>query len=231
MSSGTGYFKYYRNNTPPGEGAFASVSAGNAKPQVDYDLTEVTVTTKYLAGFSRISKEFAQDVPFLTSFVTQELYEDFLRFESNEFAVNIQAAATAAASTGSNYAESIINNIAKLAKSDAVATGIVVDPDGWANILKTKPTDYSVPGGVMIDPDGQIRIAGIPLFMANWDGLAGKAMIGDWSQIWRVETDPLSLASSDSEGTNFTKNQVTYRLECREAVTLRRTEMMLYGAL
>jgi HK97 family phage major capsid protein len=231
VSSGTGYFKYYRSNTPPGEGAFASNGVGVTKAQLDYDLTEVIVTTSYIAGFARVAKEMAQDLPFISTFVPQELQEDFLRMESDMFAAQIQANSTAAPAAGTNYAESIINMLAALAKNDRAANGIVVNPDGWANILKTKPSDYSVPGGVVISPQGQILIAGVPLYQANWVGLVGKGIVADWNQIYRVETDPLSLASSDIEGNNFVQNKVTYRLECREALTVRRPDAVIYGTL
>jgi HK97 family phage major capsid protein len=151
--------------------------------------------------------------------------------ESDMFAAQIQANSTAAPAAGTNYAESIINMLAALAKNDRAANGIVVNPDGWANILKTKPSDYSVPGGVVISPQGQILIAGVPLYQANWVGLVGKGIVADWNQIYRVETDPLSLASSDIEGNNFVQNKVTYRLECREALTVRRPDAVIYGTL
>lgn len=231
VASGTGYFKYYRQNTPVGEGNFASNGVGNTKAQLDYDLTEVIVTTSYIAGYSRVPKEMSQDLPYISTFVPNELQEDFLRTESDLFAATIQANSTAAPAAGANFAESLINCLATLAKNDRAANGIVVNPDGWANILKTKPNDYSVPGGVVISPTGEILIGGVPLFQANWVGLTGKAMVADWTQIYRVETDPLSLASSDVEGNNFVQNKVTYRLECREAITVRRTEAVVYGSL
>ena len=105
----------------------------------------------------------------------------------------------------------------------------MVSHSQWATLLKTKPTDYSVPGGVSIDANGNIRIAGVPVIPASWV-TDGKALIIDNNFIERVETESLRVEFSYDDADNFTKNLVTARVECFEDLNVMRTDALIYGS-
>lgn len=229
VPSSTGVWKFYRSNAPTGEGSFGTTSPGDAKNQLDYDLTEVVVTTAYLAGYVRIAKEMIQDLPFLQSFVTEELIEDYLRAEDNKYFGQLYSAATGAAGTSSVTAEKIIQTIAALREADQDPNGIVVTNAVWAKLLNTKPNDYSIPGGVTITADGNIAIAGIPVIPTVESNIGtNRMLIGDWTKAKIIQTEGLSVNLYEQDADNVTKNLVTVRAEARTALAVLRAEAFTY---
>lgn len=225
IPSATGVWKFYRQNAVTGEGSFGTTSPGDAKNQVDYDLTEVVITTAYLAGYVRIAKEMLQDLPFLQSFVTNELIEDYLRTEDNKYFGQLYSAATGAAGTSTVTAEKIIQTVAALREADQDPNGIVVTNAVWAKLLNTKPNDYSIPGGVTITPDGNIAIAGIPVIPTVESNIGtNRMLIGDWSKAVIIQTEGLSVNLYEQDADNVTKNLVTARAEARTALAILRPE-------
>lgn len=229
INSSTGVWKFYRQNRPPGEGSFGfQTTHGNSKAQLDYDLTEVTVTAEYLAGFARIAKQMLQDLPFLQTFVANELVEDYKRQESLEFFGNLRSNATGTWTTAATvYAEKLIDGIASLMDDDWDPSAIVTTASNWATLLKTKPNDYSVPGGIVITPDGTVTIAGVPVYVANSLYLGSgpdKTIIGDWSKAAIVQTEGLNTSFSDQDADNFTKNLITAKVEARVALAILRPD-------
>jgi HK97 family phage major capsid protein len=224
IPSSTGVWKFYRSNTPTGEGSFDTQSThGAAKSQIDYDLTEITVTTEYLAGYCRIAKQMMQDLPFLTNFVTSEMVEDYLRSEDVKFFGQLYSAATGTAGSSTVTAEKIIQTIANLRENDYDPNGIVTTHAVWAKLLNTKPADYSIPGGVTITADGQIAIAGIPVFPTVESNIgANRMLIGDWTQANIIQTEGLSVNLYEQDADNVTKNLITARAEARVALATRR---------
>lgn len=226
ISSATGLFSFYRQNTPVGEGSFTSQSThGNAKSQLDYDLTKVDVTAEYLAGFVRIARQMSTDLPFLNSFVNNELVEDYLRAEDDYF-YSLWLAATAATPASSVYAEKIIQATANILANDGDANGIVMTPANWATFLNTKPTDYGTPGGVTIDANGRIRVAGITTYVIPKRVFRGTdvTIVGDWSKTAIVQTEGLSVQMFEQDSDNVQKNLVTVRAEARVGQAIFRPE-------
>jgi HK97 family phage major capsid protein len=235
VNSATGIWKFYRGNKPPGEGSFLNQTPGALKQQVDYDLTEVTVTTSYLAGFVRIAKQMLQDLPFMQSFLPQELIEDYLRAEDYQFFQQLTAAANGNTSgvTATVTIEKIIQGIAALGEDDYDANGIVVTNAVWAKILNTKPNDYSLPAGgaVTVDGNGNVRIVGIPLYRTNATNIGTNNMIiGDWSRAKIIQTDGLSVNMYEQDQDNVIRNLITVKAEARVALAILRTDAFIYTA-
>lgn len=232
INSSTGVWKFYRQNILTGEGSFAfQTTHGAAKAQLDYDLTEVTVTAEYLAGYARIAKQMLQDLPFLQTFVANELIEDYKRQESFEFFGTLRSTATGTWTTSASvYAEKLIDGLASLMDNDYDPTAIVTTASNWAALLKTKPNDYSVPGGIVVTPDGTVTIAGVPVYIANslyMGSGTDKTIIGDWSKAAIVQTEGLNTSFSDQDADNFTKNLITAKVEARVALAVLRLDAFL----
>lgn len=230
INSATGTWKFYRQNTPVGQGSFGfQTNHGTQKNQLDYDLTEETITVDYLAGFAVLAKQMMQDLPFLQNFVANELVEDYKRTESAQFFGQLTAGATGSNTTSSSVlAEKYIDWIAALMGNDWYPNAIVTDNTNWAAILKTKPNDYDVPGGITISADGTVMFCGLPLIAQNNIG-AGHTLIGDFSKAAIIQAEGLSADFFEQDGTNVRQNIITARVEARVALAILRPDAFIFA--
>lgn len=235
IPSATGLWKFYRQNTPVGEGSFDfQTTHGALKNQLDYDFTEVTVTVDYLAGFVRIAKQMLQDLPFMQTFVSNELVEDYLRTEDLKFFMQVAGAATGNISnvTSTVTVEKIIQAIANLGDSDYDPNGIVVTNQVWAKILLTKPNDYSLPAGnqaVTIAANGDVNILGIPVIKVKDTYIgANRVLIGDWTKAAIIQTEGLNVNMYEQDSDNVQRNLITVKAEARVALAQLRLDAFSY---
>lgn len=231
INSSTGIWKFYRENTPVGDGSLAQQTVhGNLKNQLDYNLTEVTVTADYLAGFVRFAKQMAQDLPFLQSFVANELVEDYKRTESGLFLPILTSAANGStAVSGSGVpAENIIDWIANLLANDYDPNAIITTAAIWSAILRTKPQNYSVPGAVQIATDGTVVFTGVPLVAQN-NMPTGKVLVGDFSKAAIIQTEAMNVQFFEQDSDNVQRNLITARIEARVGFATMRTDAFIYG--
>ncbi len=226
--SPTGLYVTYRETGT--EGSIGIQTEGNLKSQIDYDLTEVKVVSDYIAGFARFSKQMMFQLPFLQNTLQRMLLRDFYKKENSTFFSAVSSAATGSTTTAASVdAEQLVDWIANQLDANFEASFALVSYAQWADLLKTKPTDYSVPGGVIIDPNGNIRIAGVPVIGASWV-TNDKALIVDASYLERVETEGLRVEFSYEDSDNFQRNLVTARVECFEDINIMRTDAIIYGS-
>jgi len=226
--SPTGLYVTYRETGS--EGSIGIQTEGNAKSQIDYDLTEVKVVSDYIAGFARFSKQMMFQLPFLQNTLQRMLLRDFYKKENATFFAAASSAATGSTTTSATVdAEQLVDWIANQLDANFEASFALVSYAQWADLLKTKPTDYSVPGGFAIDAAGNIRIAGVPVIGASWV-TNDKALIVDSSYLERVETEGLRVEFSYEDSDNFQKNLVTARVECFEDINIMRTDALIYGS-
>lgn len=237
IPSATGLWKFYRQNKPAGEGSFDfQTTHAGVKNQLDYDFTEVTVTVDYLAGFVRIAKQMLQDLPFMQTFVSNELVEDYLRTEDLKFFMQIAGAATGNTSnlTSTVTVEKIIQAIANLGDDDYDPNGIVVTNQVWAKILLTKPQDYSLPAGgaVTVAANGDVNILGIPVIKVKDTYIgANRVLIGDWTKAAIIQTEGLNVNMYEQDSDNVQRNLITVKAEARVALAqLRLDAFSFFGA-
>ncbi len=230
VSSATGIYTLYRETGTEGSISVQS-TPGDAKTQIDYDLTAVTYTARYIAGYARIDKSMLQDLPFLQSALPDMLLRDFYKAEDTKFAGDLASAATGSTTTSATVdAEQIIDYVANLEAADFSVNGIVVNPKQWARLVSTKPADYSVPGGFTIDANGNIAIAGIPVYKSSFVA-DDKVFVGDWNMAKRVVVDDLKVEFFEQDSDNVQKNLVTVRIECREVLAIDRPDAFVYADL
>lgn len=231
INIGVGTYTFPREGA--GEGAAATQTEGSDKAQIDTDITMVDVNTDFIAGYSRYSRKMANNLPFLESFLPGSLRRKYYDAENSVFNTALAAAATASTEviTGQNKVEMLMSEKAALAAANFPTTGFVVSPADYDDILKTEKSTgagYGVPGGVTIDAMGQVRIAGIPLYQANWLA-ANKYYVGDWSTLSKVITEGLSVQFSTEDGTNFRSNNITARVEAQVGLAIHRPDAIIYG--
>ena len=213
-----------------GEGSISAQTEGSSKTQIDYDYTMVDVNTDFIAGFARYSKKMANNLPFLESSLPNELRRDYLIAENASFNTVLAAAATASAVVTGNKIERLISEISVLEGINHIVNGVVISPaDYWSIMVTEKSTGagYGLPGVVTFD-GGVLRISGIPIYKATWLA-ANKYFVGDWSRVKKVVTEGLSLDFSESEGTNFVKNEITARIEAQVALAVEQPSALIFG--
>jgi HK97 family phage major capsid protein len=234
IPSATGLWKFYRQNKPVGEGSFDFQTTHAAvKNQLDYDFTEVTVTVDYLAGFVRIAKQMLQDLPFMQTFVSNELVEDYLRTEDLKFFMQVAGAATGNTSnlTSTVTVEKIIQAIANMGDDDYDPNGIVATNQVWAKILLTKPNDYSLPAGnaVTVAANGDVNILGIPVIKVKDTYIgANRVLIGDWTKAAIIQTEGLNVNMYEQDSDNVQRNLITVKAEARVALAQLRLDAFTY---
>ncbi len=227
VSSPTGLYVTYRETGS--EGSISDQTEGSGKTQIDYDLTEVKVVSDYTAGYARFSKQMMYQLPFIQNTLQRMLIRDFYKAENSKFFTAVSGAATGSTTTSATVdVEQLVDWIANQLNANFTPSFALVNFSQWARLLKTKPSDYSVPGGVVIDPQGNIRICGVPVIGASWV-TDDKALIIDSDFLERVETEGLRLEFSYEDADNFTKNLVTARIECFEDINLLRVDAHIYG--
>ena len=213
-----------------GEGSIGAQTEGASKTQIDYDYTMVDVNTDFIAGYARYSKKMANNLPFLESSLPNELRRDYLIAENAAFNTVLAGAATASTTIVGNKIERLIFNIGALEGINHMVNGVVISPaDYWDIMVTEKSTGagYGLPGVVTFD-GGLLRISGIPIYKATWVA-ANKYFVGDWSRVKKVVTEGLSLDFSESEGTNFVKNEITARIEAQVALAVEQPSALVFG--
>lgn len=227
---GGGTYTFPRESA--GEGAMATQTEGSSKAQRDYDFAHIDVTTDFIAGFARYSKKMANNVQYLESFLPGALRRDYLKAESGIFNTALIAQATASAQviTGKNKPEMIMNEIATLEALDFDVDGIVLTTADYYSILQVEKSGgagYGLPLGWSFDGN-VLRCLGIAVVKANW--LApNKYYVGDWSTVKKVVTEGLSVQFSTEDGDNFTKNNITGRIESQVGLAVHRPDAVIFG--
>ncbi|HUS89819.1 MAG TPA: phage major capsid protein [Desulfosporosinus sp.] len=229
MISG-GTYTFPRETTS--EGSISTQTEGNAKSQIDYDLSLIDVNTDFLAGFAVYSRKMANNLSFLEGFLPQALRRDYMIAENSLFNTALAAGVTASAQaiTGQNKVEMLLAELATLEGTNYSANGIVVRPADWYDIMITEKSTgagYGLPGHVSMI-NGILYLNGVPVFKANWLA-ANKYYVGDWSFIKKVVTEGLSLSFSTEDSDNFRKNLVTARIEAQIGIAIHRTQPVVYG--
>ena len=192
----TGSVSFPRGNTPVGEGSFGKQTEGSAKAQLDYDVTMVNVALSFIAGYAKVSRQMIDDLPFLQAYLQSSLIEDFQRAENTYYLNAIASSATAGSSAASEKAEKFIDYVAQLNSLNWNANLALTTYAGWASLLKTKPSDYSVPGGVVIDNSGNVRIVGIPV-VPHSQVTADKIYLMDTTKYAIAQQSGLAVRSTE----------------------------------
>ncbi len=224
----TGSVSFPRGNTPVGEGSFGKQTEGSAKPQIDYDVTVVNTALSFIAGYAKVSRQMIDDLPFLQAYLQSSLIEDFQKAEDTYYLNAIASSATAGSTSGANTAEKFIDYVAQLGALNWTPNLSLTTHAGWAGLLKTKPSDYSVPGGVVIDNSGNVRIVGIPV-VPHSQVTADKIYLMDTTKYAIAQQSGLAVRSTEFDQDDFIKNLITFRCEARCELLQFNPSAAIYG--
>ena len=232
IPTATGNVTFPRGNASVGEGSFGSQSEGVGKAQVDYDVTMVNTSVPFVAGYAKVSRQMLQDLPFLQSYLSTSLTEDWNRAYNNAAMATITASATAGSTSQTDAAARVVDYVAQLNALGFGNANLVLTTNAvWASILNTKPSNaaYSVPGGVTIGANGETRIVGVPV-VPHSQIVAGKIYAMNTNAFATAQASGLALRSTEFDQDDFIKNLVTYRLEARVQLISFQPTAAIYGS-
>jgi HK97 family phage major capsid protein len=215
LPSATDLYHYIRHAEAIGEGSIYWQSGENAaKSKRDYDFQDVTVELKPLAGYTKVSRQMLRNLPGLAAYLGQYMPEDYLNAEDAEAYAALAGMSGMTTGNASGGFDGIIKTIGLLGDKKYSVNGIVMRPSMISELLVRKDdyNAYSYPGAINMGTDGTLRIMGVPVYGATWAG-NDEAIIGDWRQFAIIQSENLSVRSTDTDQDDFIKNRVTYLME------------------
>ena len=229
IPTATGNVSFPRGKSPVGEGSFGAQTEGNDKAQIDYDVEMVNTSVPFIAGYVKVTRQMLQDLPFLQSYLSQSLVEDWNRSVNTRFLNNIATNSTALSTSETVTVAKMISGLAQHGDLGLGMANIILTTwDAWSKVLLTKPGDYSVPASVAIDAAGTVRINGVPV-------VPHSQVTG--SRFYIINTDAFAIAqasgfqvrSTEFDQSDFIKNLVTYRAEARIELLSFQPKAAVYG--
>lgn len=231
IPTATGNVTFPRAQTPLGAGSFGPQSEGSDKQQIDYDVEMVNTSVPFIAGYVKVSRQMLQDLPFLQSYLSQSLVEDWNRAVNTRFLNTIATNSTALASSKTLTVEKMIEGLAQHGDLGlGMANLILTTWSGWSSVLLTKPGDFSVPASVAIDANGVVRINGVPL-VPHSQVTNNRMYILNTDAFATAQASGFQVRSTEFDQSDFIKNLVTYRAEARIELLSFQPKAAVYGTL
>lgn len=215
-----------------GEGAVNVQTEGSAKSQIDFDFSEVKTVNKYIAGYTRFSKQLTKALPWMQSTLPRLLLREFYSGATGEnltFYNTVTGAATGSTTTAeTDDVKQIIDYIANQRTAKFAASFGLVSWSQMARLNKLTYTNgyYSGSGGVLTNVDGTMAISGVPIIGTDFVA-DDKILILDRDYIERVEAESLMIEFFEQDSDNVQRNLITARIECLEEINL----MLLNSAI
>ncbi len=229
IPTATGNVTFPRASDTVSEGSFGAQTEANSKAQIDYNITMVNVAVPFIAGFSKVSRQMLQDLPFLQAYLSQSLVEDWNRAVNTRFLNTIASGSTALSTAATVNAEKMIDGVAQ---HGALGLGqpnlILTTHASWATLMKTKPSDYSIPGGVTIGANGETRIVGVPV-VPHSQVTGSRFYVLNTDAFGIAQASALSVRSTEFDDKDFQKNLITYRAEARIELLSFQPKAAVYG--
>lgn len=224
------------------EGAFATVAAGGAKPQLHMaDPTVATDALKKIAGFMKFTDEMVEDFPFWQSEINQRGLYLLALAEENQLLngagtgstvlglLNRSGIQTETAISAADEPDALFRAMTKVQTATGLsADGIIINPADYQNLRLAKDSNAQYLGGGYFA--GQYGNGTLDIQPPLW-GLqtivsaavaAGTAVVGAFQAATTVyRKGGVRVESTNSHVDDFTNNLITTRIEERVALAVR----------
>lgn len=213
----------------------AETTEGNVKPEGAVTFTDATADAVTIAHWLKIRKQALADFAALQSIIDGRLrYGVERRLEAEVLAgdgsapnmrgiLNTSGIGAVAYSATELPADQVLRGITTVLLADALATGVVMNPLDWQDVLLAKADDtgqdghYYSGGPFQVTPQ---QIWGVPL-IPSATLAQGTVLVGDFSigaQLFIREG--VNVLLSDSDQDDFVRNRVTMLAEMRAALAV-----------
>jgi len=218
-----------------------------AKPQFDIRYKEASSEAEFIAGYIRISRKSLDDIPALKSNLAFRLLQKYLDAEDTQILngtgangqlLGLYNSANSIAYAGgkTKSVEMLVDSISQIEVLNHTATGILLDPIGYNNVLLSQSTGntngiYSLPGGlVSYGGSGMgLEVAGTKSYKSTAQA-ANSFLVGDWEMGAELlfREDPI-VEFFEQDGDNVKNNQITVRVEGRVAMPVYYSDAFQHG--
>lgn len=224
------------------EGAFATVAAGGAKPQLHMaDPTVATDALKKIAGFMKFTDEMVEDFPFWQSEINQRGLYLLALAEENQLLngpgtgstvlglLNRSGIQTETAASAADEPDALFRAMTKVQTATGLsADGIIIHPADYQNLRLAKDANAQYMGGGYFAGqygngtlDIQPPLWGLPTIVSAAVA-AGTAVVGAFQAATTVyRKGGVRVESTNSHVDDFTNNLITTRIEERVALAVR----------
>jgi HK97 family phage major capsid protein len=214
-------------------GTIVPIAPGGLKTQANMAWAVVNQPVTTIPAYLKIPAQYWEDFAMLQSWIDSRALYALAEAEENQLlngdgtGSNLQGfmsvAITVSSVVGSGGAallDSVATGIAALYARGYIATGIVVNPLDWGNVLAAK----SVGGGYLLGDPGLItdpaRLWGIPVVVAPAMA-AGSYLVGQFTPYSQIfDRDDAAIEIADQNQDDFIRNMVTVRAEERLALAI-----------
>jgi HK97 family phage major capsid protein len=220
----------------------APVAEGALKPQSElkFDLVQVPIRT--IAHWTIASRQVLEDAPQLQALIDGELlygldYVEELQILNGDGSgqnlngLYTQATAFSAGSrvvAAPNKMDVIAAALAQQNATNLPATGVVINPTDWTDMLATKDANNKYILGAPQDGSVTPRLFGVPLHVTEAMAV-DKFMVGHFPAATLFSRWEKRVEASSEDATNFRENKITLLAECRVGLALRSPLAMTKG--
>jgi HK97 family phage major capsid protein len=238
--------RYVRDNG--GEGGPGMVAEGGTKPQLDRDLQILDANVRKIATYMRIPEEMMDDIPYLSSFLTQIATEEVMLLEDEQILYGD--------GTGQNLSGFEVNSTAFSGTGLGIAGGTIPVPNHFdvlraartqARLLKRRPTVALVNPGDYYKMESTKDSTGNYMLMGGGNGINPGRNVSGLTIIDSTAVEPddffvidpraaaiydrtgLSIRFYDQDQDNAIKNLITVVVEKRLALPIYYTNGIIFG--
>lgn len=209
----------------------AMVAEGGTKPESTFTTEMKEYVVKKIAHFVKAGTETLDDVPALRSYIDAQLLEGLLEVEDGQIlkgdgtGENLLGLYTVAqafnrAKTGDTLLDKLIRAQTQLRLVNRNASGYVLNPEDWEEVMLLKGTDGNFIWLNVLDGNGQPRLVAKPV--RDTTKLAkGEWLVGDFrrgAQLFDRQQSTITVANQNED--DFIKNMVTILAEERLALVI-----------
>jgi HK97 family phage major capsid protein len=219
----------------------APVAETALKPQSDLSLDLVSTPVRTIAHWFKASNQVLADIPLLQSYIDGraryglEFQEEVQLLAGDGTGQNLEGLIPQATpfdeallKADDQQVDILRRAILQVRIAEYAASGIVLNPNDWADIETLKDSNgryiFGNPGQSI-----QPNIWGLPVVDTNAMP-AGHFMVGAFNMAAQVfDREDANVQVSTEDGDNFVKNMVTIRAEERLALAVYRPQSFVYG--
>lgn len=220
----------------------APVAETALKPQSDLSLDLVSTPVRTIAHWFKASNQVLADIPLLQSYIDGrsryglEFQEEVQLLAGDGTGQNLEGLIPQATpfdeallKADDQQVDILRRAILQVRIAEYAASGIVLNPNDWADIETLKDSNgryiFGNPGQSI-----QPNMWGLPVVDTNAMP-AGHFMVGAFNMAAQVfDREDANVQVSTEDGDNFVKNMVTIRAEERLALAVYRPQSFVYGA-
>lgn len=218
-----------------GEGGATITGENGTKPATDKDIALSTASVRKIAHHIRVSEELLNDLPALSSFLSNQGIEDLYDTEDTQLLYGTGAGSPAQiagltvgsvltasdvslSTTNAQKIDAVLGACQALAANEYMADTILMNPADVYDIMALKATDREYLSRINFDTNGRLIIKGLPVFETT-AVTAGDLIVGEFARAAQMfQREAPSVRFFDQDQDNAIQNLITIVIEERLAL-------------